>query len=436
MSSLSVLAEAFREGVREYREITESDSYCDFTVDEIYHSADNQEILNRIGNGDNLQYMNYLIKKHDMKGKFQLIYVDPPFFSDSRYLATARLESEVLGKSDLIRTGAYDDRWNMDFGEYIKMLTTRFMIMKDLLSDTGCLWVHLDWHAVHYIKIVLDQIFGENNFVNEIIWTYKSGGANKRNFARKHDTLLFYSKSEEYTFNPLTEKSYNRNLKPYRFKGVEEFQDEIGWYTVVNMKDVWNIDMVGRTASERTGYATQKPEKLIERIVESCSNEGDLCADFFAGSGTFGAVCGRLNRNWVMCDSGAVSVADQIYRFITQNQGFMVERSDDCRKSAGASTVRIEGDNSEISLTDYIINTDDLCCSSKAVIDKYYQRDSLSLVKFWGVDSAYDGKIFKIESLSDSTERKIQIKNNNDIKRAAVIGYNVFGGRFTAELHK
>ena len=126
-------------------------------------------------------------------------------------------------------------------------------MMRDLLSDTGCLWVHLDWHAVHYVKVILDQIFGEKNFINEIIWTYKSGGANKRNFARKHDTLLFYSKTDNYIFNPQTEKSYNRGLRPYRFKGVEEYEDETGWYTIVNMKDVWSIDMVGRTSSERTG---------------------------------------------------------------------------------------------------------------------------------------------------------------------------------------
>ena len=106
----------------------------------------------------------------------------------------------------------------------------------------------------------------EKNFVNEIIWTYKSGGSSKKHFARKHDTILVYSKTDKYYLSLPKEKSYNRGLKPYRFKGVEEFQDETGWYTMVNMKDVWNIDMVGRTSAERTGYATQKPEALLSSL--------------------------------------------------------------------------------------------------------------------------------------------------------------------------
>lgn len=434
MNTLNILAEALSEGEKIYREITASDSYDKFCTDEMYCINSKENPINRIGSGDNLHYMNYLMKEHNMKGKIQLIYVDPPFFSDSRYQASTRLESDLLGKSKLLKTGAYDDRWSMDFSEYIKMLTARFLMMRDLLSDTGCLWVHLDWHAVHYVKVVLDQIFGENNFVNEVVWTYKSGGATKRNFAKKHDTLLFYSKSERYTFNPLTEKSYNRNMKPYRFKGVKEYQDDIGWYTVVNMKDVWNIDMVGRTSSERTGYATQKPEKLIERIVKACSSEGDLCADFFSGSGTFGAVCSRLNRNWVMCDSGDVAVADQICRLAGEEQDFIVERRTDCCEAERHSIINVEENNGEIKLADYIMDVSDVECSSDTVVEEYYRRDSLSLIKFWGTDADYDGGIPKIDKLYDSGERKIQIKNNNNVKRIAVIGYNVFGGRFTARI--
>lgn len=196
--------------------------------------------------------------------------------------------------------------------EYLTMLTARLFAMRELLSDTGCMWMHLDWHSVYYVKVIMDQIFGESNFINEVIWTYKSGGSSKRSFSKKHDTLLVYGKGKNYKFRPLTEKSYNRGMKPYRFKGVEEFCDDKGWYTLVNMKDVWSIDMVGRTSAERTGYATQKPEKLMERIIASCTDEGDLCADFFAGSGTLGAVCEKNGRRWLMCDEGGLAVADQI----------------------------------------------------------------------------------------------------------------------------
>lgn len=434
MNTLNILIRAFREGEELYNKMAAADTCSEFSADEIYCTSDAEEAINSIGNGDNLKYMDYLIKGKKLKGKFQLIYVDPPFYSDSRYQASIKLNSELLGNSELIRMGAYDDRWSMDLGEYIKMLTARFLMMRDLLSETGCLWVHLDWHAVHYVKIILDQIFGENNFINEIVWTYKSGGANKRSFAKKHDTLLFYSKTERYTFNPLTEKSYNRKLKPYRFKGVKEYQDDIGWYTIVNMKDVWNIDMVGRTSFERTGYATQKPEKLLERIVEACSSEGDLCADFFAGSGTFGAVCGKLKRNWVLCDCGDVAVADQICRLAGDKQSFIVERDSDSCKSGNIGDIDIEVDNGKIILKDHIMNVSDVDCSSSRTVEEYYKRDSLSLIKFWGIDTEFEGSVPKINKLYDSGIREIQIKNNSKGQSSVIVGYNVFGGRFTAEI--
>lgn len=435
MSRLNELLEAYRDGEKQYIEISASVSCREFCTDEVYCMGSGPDQLNRIGNGDNLQYMEYLIKDQKLKGKFQLIYVDPPFFSDSRYQASTRMESQFLGKSGLVKTGAYEDRWNMDFGEYIRMLTVRLLMMRDLLSDTGCLWVHLDWHAVHYVKVILDQIFGEKNFINEIIWTYKSGGANKRNFARKHDTLLFYSKTDNYIFNPQTEKSYNRGLRPYRFKGVEEYEDETGWYTIVNMKDVWSIDMVGRTSSERTGYSTQKPEKLIERIVRACSNEGDLCADFFAGSGSFGAVCGRLGRSWVMCDSGDFAAAAQAYRMASINQNFILERSADGFGTTDSGTIVVNAGEYGIELADYKLDISGLHCSSRETVEEYYSRDSLSLVKFWGADTDYSGGAYRIDRLYDSADRKIQIKNNRKGQRIAVIGYNVFGGRFSAEIH-
>jgi hypothetical protein len=154
------------------------------------------------------------------------------------------------------------------------------------------------------VKVIADSIFGgPAHLLNEVIWQYKSGGATKKHFSRKHDTLLLYAKNvRKHKFYPLSEKSYNRGRKPYRFKGVKEYRDDDGWYTLVNMKDVWPIDMVGRTARERTGYATQKPEALLERMVSSCTAPGDQCIDMFGGSGTLAAVCEKLNRRWVTID--------------------------------------------------------------------------------------------------------------------------------------
>lgn len=201
--------------------------------------------------GDNMTVMKSLLLQKEMAGKVQMIYIDPPFYSKSNYDAVIKAGDEN------IKYHAYDDKWEQGISAYLKMLTARLYLMRDLLADTGLLWLHLDWHVVHYAKILMDEIFGEKNFVNEIIWNYKSGGTSKKHFSRKHDTILVYAKSRRYQFYPLQEKSYNRGYKPYRFKGVREYEDDLGWYTMVNMKDVWNIDMVGRTSKERTGYATQ-----------------------------------------------------------------------------------------------------------------------------------------------------------------------------------
>ena len=363
----------------------------------------------RIAIGDNLDYMLRLLKHDHMAGKIQMIYVDPPFFSNASYQASVQIESEKLGRSPVLKAGAFDDKWGGDLEAYLEMLAVRFMLMRELLADTGCLWVHLDWHGSHYVKMMLDEIFGEDRFVNEVIWTYKSGGSSRRAFAKKHDSLLFYSKSAYYKFRPQKEKSYNRDRKPYRFKGVEEFQDEGGWYTMVNMKDVWNIDMVGRTSHERMGYATQKPEKLLRRVVECCTDPGDLCADFFAGTGTLGAACADLGRRWIMCDEGRVSAADMVLRMARGKDPFIVQRQADPAQDSpdpqdsGGSTSRApypgledwpgrgpeaelvrEGDS--LYIRSYWPDMDLVRPEDQETVSKYLVDDSLNLIRFWSVD--------------------------------------------------
>ncbi len=258
--------------------------------------------------GDNQDVMKYLLKCERLRGQIDQIYIDPPFFSKANYDANVRVKDES-GKEKIVRKRAYEDVWDEGMGEYLTMLGSRLMLMRDLMSERGTIWVHLDWHGVHYVKVLLDEIFGEKNFINEIIWTYKSGGSSKSHFARKHDSILVYSKTPKYYLNVPKEKSYNRDFKPYKFKGVTEYQDEMGWYTMVNMKDVWQIDMVGRTSKERNGYATQKPEALLERIILAGSKEGDLVADFFCGSATLAAVCEKNHRRWICADSSEVAIA-------------------------------------------------------------------------------------------------------------------------------
>lgn len=250
--------------------------------------------------GDNALFMARFCKAPEKQLDF--IYVDPPFFSGADYKARITRDGKVE------RPIAYSDRWD-SLADFLQSLALRLFLMKDLLKDSGSIAVHLDPRASHYAKVMMDDIFGSSNFVNELIWSYKSGGASERSFARKHDTILLYSRSKNYYFCPQKERSYNRGGKPYRFRGVEEFQDSEGrWYTLVNRKDVLSVDMVGRTSAERTGYASQKPEKLLEILISSCCPEGGLCADFFCGSGSLGAAASKLGRAYVLCDRSPLAI--------------------------------------------------------------------------------------------------------------------------------
>ena len=436
MSRINEVVKALSQSRRMYQRIMKRKRYTHFYTNEIYApGGDFACPENVLASCDNLEYMEYLLKEKNMAGKLQLIYVDPPFFSNSKYQVSVRLDSDNLGKSQAIRTGAYDDTWEDSLQQYLAMLGVRFMLMKDLLADTGCIWVHLDWHSAHYMKTLLDEIFGYDNFINEVAWTYKSGGASKRSFARKHDTLLFYAKTNKYKFHPLKEKSYNRDLKPYRFKNVEEFQDDIGWYTMVNMKDVWSIDMVGRTSHERTGYATQKPEKLLERIVEACSDEGDLCADFFSGSGTLGVVCERMKRPWILCDEGEVSVANQIRRFMTakfdeqrQFGAFAVERSSKDPDAFLSRLVRCSEEMGCLRIKDYVPDVMKLSDADEEIAVKYLQDDSRSVIDFWSLDADYDGRVHRASEIIGARDFCTLPEGT-----LHVIGYDVFGNRFCWE---
>lgn len=354
------------------KEYEESKS-CDFFPAERY----GEESGNILAHGDCLPFIKYLMKEKDMKGKVSLIYADPPFFTKAKYSANIPEAGT--------KTEAYSDRWEDGHFEYYKMLCTRFLAMKDLLAEDGSIWIHLDWHAVHYVKILMDEIFGEENFVNEVIWQYKSGGSTKKHFARKHDTLLFYSKSRKYYFSPQKEKSYNRGYKPYRFKGVEEFEDELGWYTMVNMKDVWSIDMVGRTASERTGYATQKPEALLSRIIQSCSRPGDICADFFSGSSTLGVCAAKAGRRFICCDSGDLAVEMSVKRLHGAGASFDVYKNSDL----------------------IVKKCDDILVNSDIIRISVCEKNT-EPVDMWSVDPDYDGIIHRAVYVFKRSKKDIE----------------------------
>lgn len=450
ISLIQELPRIIEEGRLEYKEL----SHCQFLLSEVYGSKycdaaylaslnyENEATRNSnlLACGNNLDFMRYLSSK-GFNGKLNMIYIDPPFFSKAEYDASVK-----VGTIN-VKHKAYGDIWNRSMVEYLKMLTVRLLTMHDLLADNGTIWVHLDWHAVHYVKILMDEIFGDENFVNEIIWQYKSGGSTKKHFSRKHDTILAYSKSPNYFFETIKEKSYNREYKPYRFKNVEEFQDEQGWYTMVNMKDVWNVDMVGRTSSERTGYATQKPEVLISRIVEATTKEGDYCADFFCGSGTLPAVAAKLGRQFVACDMSSLAVESTAKRLCQNVERFSLFREFPLENKAVKASIGLsaevnyveENEVVQVYLDEYKLEKleDVVECKVVNEVKGIIEKDHTALVYMWAVDFNYDKKIFKPEivncrkKLEIANKCEINFKEKHDICVKIV---DVFGNYFMLEL--
>ena len=256
---------------------------------------------NRLIWGDNLHAMRTLPSE-----SVDLIYIDPPFFSNRVYNVIWGDEHEERSFSDI---------WEGGLDGYLIWLNARLYEMKRLLKPTGSIYVHCDWHASHYIKVEMDKIFGYENFRNEIVWSYRTGGSSKTSFSKKHDAILFYSVGRAYAFQQQKEKAYTRSKsrKPgvhnYGAGTAEFFQDEDGVYNFVNMRDVWEIPYINSQAAERVGYPTQKPEALVERIIRSSSNEGDVVLDAFLGGGTTAVVAQRLGRRWIAMDQSRVAVA-------------------------------------------------------------------------------------------------------------------------------
>lgn len=253
---------------------------------------------NMIVFGDNLQFLKTIYENKDpvikdkVKNKVKLIYIDPPFATEDEFRSTTGAK-------------AYNDK--KKGAEFLEFLRRRLLLAREILADDGSIFVHMDQKMGHYVKMILDEVFGKNAFRNEIVWCYKSGGASSRYFSRKHDNIFFYSKTDNYIFNPLKEKSY---MYPWSGENPNQvyYTDEKGKYTLVNTKDYWtDIGMMATSSFERIGYPTQKPEALLERIIRATTNEEDLVMDFFGGSGTTMAVAEKLNRRWIVCDIGKLS---------------------------------------------------------------------------------------------------------------------------------
>ena len=256
---------------------------------------------NRLILGDNLAVMSALIP--EFQGGIDLIYADPPFFTNRRYPARVGRGEDSRRPQDWELVEGYPDHWP-DIESYLDMLYPRLNLMYQLLSPSGTLYLHLDWHANHYARLLLDEIFGPDRLLNEIVWVYHGPSPIRSAFNRKHDIILSYTKSSNYTFN------VDAVRQPYNPNTIKTFESspKAGFGKVPNLKrgkvpeDWWYFPVVARLHNERTGYPTQKPEALMERIILASSNPGDLVADFFCGSGTTPSVAARLDRRFIAND--------------------------------------------------------------------------------------------------------------------------------------
>lgn len=307
---------------------------------------------NRLIYGDNLLSMQALLAGDEssglesLRGKVNLIYIDPPFDSKADYRTKISLpHNQITQKPTTFEQFGYSDLWQKGTVSYLEYMYPRLVLMKELLSETGSIYVHIDWHVGHYIKILLDDIFGKENFRNEIVWIYtRMGTKGQKIFSRAHDNVYWYSKNNSWIFNldevrlPYSEGSLAR--QGYQLNRLGSGISKQG-VTVLNnigkCPEDW-FDIPYLRGNERVDYATQKPEKLLERIIKASSNEGDLVCDFFGGSGTTAAVAERLGRRWITTDIGKPACLVMRKRFIDMNaKPFLYQAIGDYNKEAFTS---------------------------------------------------------------------------------------------------
>lgn len=296
--------------------------------------------LNKIFWGDNLQVMSHLLC--DFRGKVDLIYIDPPFDSKADYKKKIKLKGQtVTNDSSTFEEKQYGDMWSND--EYLQFIYERIILLRELLSDKGTIFLHCDWHKSHHLRCLLDIIFGQDNFINEIVWFYPSGSDPSSCFNRKHDTIYWYANNKsKYLYN------FDSVAIPYtaeqraRFKETDENGRKFYWNknprgeTVrtymksgIGEYDVWNIGIDAILIKE-INYPTTKPPKLLERIIKASSNPGDLVFDCFMGSGTTQAVAMKLGRRFIGADInlGAVqTTTKRLLKIAKDNQNTLLDET-------------------------------------------------------------------------------------------------------------
>lgn len=356
---------------------------------------------NRCFLGDNLEFMQQLITE-GYENALDLIYIDPPYMSSATYHAKTVIESK--NNKQFISRLAFSDVWNNDIKNYLTHIFPRLQMMHRLLKENGSIFVHLDWHISHYVKILLDEIFSPEAFINEIVWCYSGGSGAGRHFQRKHDVILWYAKGPGYIFHsqyrPYSEGTKQRGLT--RVKGDKYRLHEKG----ANLQDWWTDinKILSPTARENLKFPTQKPVDLIKRIIVSASDPGSLVADFYAGSGTTAAACTELDRQWICCDASPLAVNTTVCRLSQmKNQPFIMETDNDYITQSSAK-VKIEAVKTQAS-----DNKTDLSIQIKEFTplqENIASNSPAAFIHFWEVDLNHNGVNFcsDVQILRNSTK--------------------------------
>ena len=293
--------------------------------------GDNKHILSSLKHGP-------MREEIEKQGGIKLIYIDPPFDVGADFTMDVQIGDQSLEKNPgVLEQLAYRDTWGLGKDSFLSMIYERFILMRDLLANDGSIYIHCDWRVSSSIKLILDELFGKDNFRNEIIWSYGKMASSSKKYLSNHDTILFYSKSSSTIFKKQTmklDKPIKRLAREMVDGKLKNARNEDGTVKYIeinekNVDDVWkDISTVMPASKEFIEYPTQKPEKLIERIIKASSNEGDIVADFFIGSGTTSAVAEKLNRKWIVSDIGKFSVHTTRKRMLTVQRAMKKEGKD------------------------------------------------------------------------------------------------------------
>ena len=397
-------------GKRPYR----STQYYPAQLKESYGKPSEDGWINKIFWGDNLQVMSHMLKNY--RGKIDLIYIDPPFDSKADYKKKIKIKGIGKAESDSssFEEKQYGDIWSND--EYLQFMYERLILLRELLSDKGSIYLHCDWHRAHHIKLLMDEIFGNGGkdtkgpgFKNEIIWAYRIQGVGKGRWARKHDTIFFYTKTGDYTFNEEKEDVIYRKkfidttciapnlglLKEQEIKEItqclndkqpipDKYKNKLfnTYFSNVYVRDVWDGDYtkpIISGSSEYLQYPTQKPEGLLKRIINASTNPGDIVFDCFMGSGTTQAVAMKLGRRFIGADINLGSIQTTTKRLISVSE----DLKDDKTKYTGFEVYNVNN-------YDFFRNP----VEAKELLIKALEIEPYSSKDIW--DGELDGRKVKI----------------------------------------